>query len=316
MKQSVCNRELKSLQHTLPAVLEGYIDNIRSRYGVHLNFHDLCGISRISQELEKVLAPYLYHNNSFCNAVKKTDSGFKQCIESKSRLCRFCGTRQNSFYGRCSLGAEEFVFPVFWRGKLLALICAGPFVSEEGRTLKRIAKSAEMLGVDAEKLVERYLGIARKIDFPLRDFFYDMGLLIQLLAQIYFSFAYEARCKSGGSLNEGQLLENHKSIYIIDRAVLFIKENYSRDLTLADIAANCYCNASYLSRHFKEKLGLGIVEYIHQIRVEAAKEILDITVKPVTEVGMMVGYNDSGYFSKVFKQYTSWSPSEYRKRKT
>lgn len=80
------------------------------------------------------------------------------------------------------------------------------------------------------------------------------------------------------------------------------------------LASNSFCNASYLSCLFKKKTGVNISRYVNQVRVEAAKELLDTTTKCITEICFEVGFNDSNYFAKVFKQITAMTPKEYRNR--
>lgn len=310
------NRFFKEMNFSLPSQIEGYIDIIKNRYRINMNFHDLSGVSSITPALEKVFAPYLYHNNSFCNYVKKHENTFKECTSRKDTLCAFSKKRLTPFYGRCYMGVEEFVFPVLCEGNLIALICIGQFTRNIARSLRNIRKMAQKSGIDPEEAGERYLDIAKEVDFSVKELSYDLGILCQLISSIYLNFINQGTFKTENKNQVNQAIQNQKSNFIINNTIRFIYENYNKELSLKTLASNSYCNSSYLSHIFKEKMDISVTDYINRVRIDAAKQLLDTTSKSVTEVCMLVGYNDSGYFSRVFKQYTGVCPSSYRERMT
>lgn len=94
----------------------------------------------------------------------------------------------------------------------------------------------------------------------------------------------------------------------------YIRENYLSDLNASETARRFYLSASYLSTLFKEKTGMNMGAYIEGLRMEKAKELLQGTQWPVTEVAIRCGYSDSGYFTKVFKKYTGTTPRQFREQ--
>ena len=99
---------------------------------------------------------------------------------------------------------------------------------------------------------------------------------------------------------------------ILQQAVDYINDNYKDSITLQDLAAETYVSTYYLSRMFTKELGKNFVDYLAEIRMEAAKELLkDLTLKTY-EVSDMIGINDAHYFSKLFKKYVNMTPTEYR----
>lgn len=98
---------------------------------------------------------------------------------------------------------------------------------------------------------------------------------------------------------------------IISRITKYLKESY-RDATLEDAARQVNLSSSYLSRLFKEKVGLNFSDYLMKIRMEKAKELLgDITYKQY-EIAYRVGYDNPKNFSRAFKTYYGISPKEFR----
>lgn len=72
---------------------------------------------------------------------------------------------------------------------------------------------------------------------------------------------------------------------------------------------NYYYLSSYFTAHNKE----GFSEYLNKIRINKAIQILKNSDVSISEVSYMVGYSDNSYFCKVFKKYTDYTPSRYKK---
>lgn len=106
---------------------------------------------------------------------------------------------------------------------------------------------------------------------------------------------------------------NNKSIKLVMRkAVDYIQEHYSEQITLNDVAEHVYVSTSYLSRMFKKELGKNFVDYLNGLRIEKAKELLVDPRYKTYEVAEIVGIPDAHYFSRLFKKYEGLSPTEYR----
>lgn len=74
-------------------------------------------------------------------------------------------------------------------------------------------------------------------------------------------------------------------------------------------------NPSYLSRKFKEETGFTLTDFINKKRIDEAKIFLNKGDISITDIAFMVGFNDINYFSKVFKKWTTLTPTEFKKRK-
>lgn len=89
---------------------------------------------------------------------------------------------------------------------------------------------------------------------------------------------------------------------------------YKEDLSLQNLADTVQISPTYLSRLLKNEIGVSFIEYLIQVRVEKAIQIMsDPTVK-LYEVAQRVGYNNQHYFSTAFKKVVGLSPAEYRKK--
>ncbi len=93
----------------------------------------------------------------------------------------------------------------------------------------------------------------------------------------------------------------------------YIRENYSKDITLENVADHVFLSPVYVSRLFKEKTGENFSDYLIRIRIEQALVLLKEPRLKVYEVGHLIGYKSTKHFYKIFKQYHGCTPTEYRK---
>ncbi len=100
---------------------------------------------------------------------------------------------------------------------------------------------------------------------------------------------------------------------LIDKAKEYILNNYAMsDLTLNKVASKVNISPNYFSSLFNQETGMTFIEYLTDIRMDKAKEYLRCSSKKITEIGYLVGYLDSHYFSYIFKKTQNFTPSEYR----
>ena len=101
---------------------------------------------------------------------------------------------------------------------------------------------------------------------------------------------------------------------IIRKTIDYINLNFDNPLSLSLIADNININSSHLSRQFKKETNMTVTEFINKRRVQEAKFLIDENNNSITEIALMVGYENHNYFCKVFKQITSLTPKDYLKK--
>ena len=103
---------------------------------------------------------------------------------------------------------------------------------------------------------------------------------------------------------------------LIEKAKLYIRDNYSRsNLQLPDVADFVNVSAGYLSTVFNQENGVSYTDYVAEVRIQKAKELLISTDKSSAEIAFAVGYNDPHYFYNMFKKVTGITSTAYRNSK-
>jgi len=103
-----------------------------------------------------------------------------------------------------------------------------------------------------------------------------------------------------------------RSTGVIDRAKEYIMANYKKDISLDDVSKEVDISPYYFSKIFKEATGENFIEYLTNIRIEKAKELLNDTDMSMKEICVEVGYSNPNYFSRIFKKNVGVSPTEYK----
>lgn len=99
----------------------------------------------------------------------------------------------------------------------------------------------------------------------------------------------------------------------VEKAVEYIEENYYKDIRLSDLADFCDVSLSHLCRLFSSVTGYTVTDYILSFRMNRAAYLLVNTDETTVTIAREVGYQDGGYFHKLFRAYFGVTPLAYRR---
>ena len=141
--------------------------------------------------------------------------------------------------------------------------------------------------------------------FMLKSYLTQMILLL-----------YREQAEQQNSAASGFIFESTGKKYVVEKIVDYLEDHYTEKISLDQIAQNMYLSPFYISRIFKSEVGDTPINYLINLRMEKARQLL--REKPncsVQEIALQVGYDDAYHFSKLFKKHYGNSPSQYRARK-
>ncbi|MBO1514132.1 helix-turn-helix domain-containing protein [Metabacillus bambusae] len=101
---------------------------------------------------------------------------------------------------------------------------------------------------------------------------------------------------------------------VTEQILEYIQTNYNKEISLNGIADKLSLDPSYISRLFKQKVGMNFMEYLISLRLNSAKEMLKNNTLSVKEIGQSVGYYNTHSFIRIFKKYEGITPGKYREK--
>lgn len=131
----------------------------------------------------------------------------------------------------------------------------------------------------------------------------------QRLPNLFAAWLYQMLAQRQRSRGFGRMGEDKPSA----RVKQYIDEHYAEDLTLDKLAVISGISKSYLCQVFREDVGVTVNNYINDVRISHAMQLLVLTEKSVAEVGGKCGYNSVFYFVKTFKKIVGIPPGSFRK---
>ncbi|GHV44363.1 putative two-component response regulator [Clostridia bacterium] len=111
-------------------------------------------------------------------------------------------------------------------------------------------------------------------------------------------------------------IPQRSSNYIIKNALLYVQEHFDNDISLKAVAEHLNLSMNYFSNLFKAETGINFNNYITQLKIDHAKELLRSTTYKVYEIGAKIGYKSERFFSDTFKSWVGCTPTEYRNKLT
>lgn len=104
-----------------------------------------------------------------------------------------------------------------------------------------------------------------------------------------------------------------KKYKVLKNVFNYIDENIKKDIGLNEIVDHCNISQGYLSRIFMQQMNVSVIEYLHMRKLTLAKAYFSFTDLNIIDVAFRLGYNESSYFSKVFKKYEHVTVFQYKK---
>lgn len=165
------------------------------------------------------------------------------------------------------------------------------------------AKKPEIFKLTEDEL-EEVLTMSQKLEIELDE--HQPGCQFAATALFMQIIIYLARTIGGK-------VENIRSPHIgISRAIEYMHKHFTEKVSIEQLAENTGLSMSSLLRHFKRINGVSPKEYLLELKINYACELLDNTRLSIGEVALNSGFNDSNYFSREFRKATGAAPSKYR----
>lgn len=143
-----------------------------------------------------------------------------------------------------------------------------------------------------------------KNEFALENDFYTAVITAKILEIFTILFREYSRKK--------EIIKQSSSIDAVKKALIFIEANFTKNITLDDVAESAGYSKYHFCRCFNEITKSTVNSYINRLRIDYAASLLAKQRLSVGETAEKCGFSDISYFTKTFKKYTARTPSQYK----
>lgn len=235
-------------------------------------------------------------------------------IDPEQAVSQISKQRQNHEF-HTDLAVEKKTFDCIRLGQSDAVRETYHAVAKQGKlgvlSKNSFLRSQKNLGIVMVSLATRAAvegGLFQEIAYTLSDLYIqeleelnDFQSIVSFIEQVLVDFA--------------KRVENAKKYRFskpINQCLNYIFANSYEDISLGDLARLTSLNPSYLSALFKKEVGVSVGQYIHQTKVDEAKNLLNYTDHTMKEISSLLNFHDQSHFIKVFKKIEGVTPKKFR----
>ncbi|OLN32003.1 response regulator transcription factor [Desulfosporosinus metallidurans] len=205
---------------------------------------------------------------------------------------------------------EERIADLILAGNLAALAEAETAFSELAKLLDqdlfKTAKLLEIMLLNLSGAMYKEFSWLQKVEEAA---FRNVLLHINSMCGMKSEFLSRIR----GLIRVIRKYELHRSESIVRKTCQYITDHIDRDINLELVANEIYVSKDYLGKIFKQKTGVNFNDYLTKIKMEYAKHLLGTGEFKNYEISEKLGYSSPDYFCRLFKNYTGYTPLQFRK---
>ena len=236
------------------------------------------------------IAAYPAEKRKFCRMVHKDPAEYEKCVACDKAACKRALNDKSTHIYTCRYGFTEAVSPLYNFGTLTGFLMMGQIFETDpnGNPLHPEVKNVQSLGENMSLLAS---------ETPLVDA--DMVRSYVKIMTICAQY-----------LTLSNAIPSTKQT-VAEMAKKYIFDNYRSKITIADICDEIGCSKSTLITGFKREYGTTVNNYITEVRLNEAVNMLKMGERHIGEIASETGFSDQSYFSKVFSAKYGIPPSEY-----
>lgn len=262
------------------------ISDIYELTGIWINIHDLSGED-------------IHIRNAhcdFCRTINDLPEGHARCLSCDAKASNICRSIKAPYHYRCHAGMCETLVPIFNNGEVISYLGFGQLLDESPleEQWNFTKNTLSWYPDDLENL--------RKKFYEIRQYPHSKTLALTKILQILSSHVEVSNTIVSTRYTDQQRLK------------LYISKHFAEPLTIKSITSDLNFGATKLCELAKNiSNGHSLTWLIASARVEAAQSLLISSDMPISEIALIVGYEDYNYFTKVFKKIVGITPSKYRR---
>ena len=240
------------------------------------------------------LASYPEQIAPFCQIIRTDSNGLRQCKKCDEEACRRAARQHSLYTYRCHAGLTESITPLYLGNIIIGYLLFGHVLSYDSHEVgwSVIEEKCKNYAIDMSVLKQNCFSM------PLHSENY-----IASASHILEAVASYLCLERMAYLRHQEL-----PVQIDD----FIQSHYVENINAIDIAQQFNIGKTQLYEIAQRNYGMGIAEYIRNLKIEKAKRLLEETKLPLAEIASLCGFKDYNYFITVFKRVVGVPPKKYQ----
>ena len=234
---------------------------------------------------------------TICDVIHSTPEGCARCFRSDLEAAAVAEKTKQPYIYTCPFGLLSAVAPILRQGEIIGYIFVGRAISDTREQRRHVTRAAAPYvgGEHSEAAVRVLVDELEQLDATRLE---ALGRILAVFAEhIAANGLFPTSEKSVASVIEG-----------------YIRHHYHERITLSALSLYLHCSTVTLTESFKREYGVSIMQYVNDVRMRAAEELLIQTELSVGTVAEQCGFAGIAYFSKSFKKNHGVSPVAYRRR--
>lgn len=266
-----------------------------------------------------IVTPKKRPQNEYCRFIRSCPEGLKRCRASVTRCMYFEPDKHYLF--PCHAGLFILAIPLHSDSNCVGALATGEIRISNSFNQSNLEEKVKDLNLDTKKLLKLY----EKIPVIKRDKIMLLGESIHNISNCLIKLGIKSesvRMTGKNNIEDingiNPLIPNNISSIecsrqIVQQASIYIYRNFKKPISLEEVAKHVHLSPTYFSYLFSQVRKQSFSSFLIETRLEKAKELLENYPNiSISEISRMIGYNDSNYFSRVFKKNIGISPSAYR----
>ncbi|MRY42783.1 MULTISPECIES: PocR ligand-binding domain-containing protein [Bacteria] len=251
-------------------------------------------IAIFDEDFHELLA-YPSRLSTYCQIIRARDETNEKCKACDYNAYQACKSSNSLYVYTCHAGLTEAIAPIKSESRVIGYIMFGQVFCSDENTIswKEIYEKFKDYSIDIEALHKAYLNKAKIEPKVIKS----SAQMLEICANYLYS--------------SHKLKQEDNSLVVqIDN---YIIEHMHEPITVPDLCEHFKIRKTTFYKISSDFFGMGLAEYIRQVKIQRAKQYLTDTNLPICEIADLVGISDYNYFTKVFKREVKYTPTEFRK---
>lgn len=261
------------------------------------NFYNITGVKIVLYDNSRTpIYSYPETMCRFCELIRTNAFLTKRCLECDNLGFDICDSTRKPHIYKCHMNLIEAIAPIMENGVIIGYMMLGQLLSHR----------------DAESAAVNLKTVSNKNNIDCSELLDGFNAL-KIVNEDFLNSAVSMMSMCACYLYYNRIIENKNDVLPLQ-----IK-NYIETHLGEKIGVKRLCDTFYISKTKLYQLssctfGMGISEYIRQLRIKKAKQLLlDSSDKSISEISYITGFDDPNYFSRTFRLIEGKTPKEFRK---